>query len=188
VIAIDLPWLTEQFGRPAVALVEPPFGVARDDDVLPPGAQVFEIQCPPARLMADVPALDGEERSKHIVTWERWLDRFLVQAIKRPTMCEADVQMLGPDRDVLAMALLRLWNWVPEDDGSLPNMPSEPFQDILRFLHAKTRRLPSELVEGSFDAFVFNYRVLIGKVKLADAMAAHEAMLDPSMIEGATDA
>jgi hypothetical protein len=180
-IAIPLPWLTARIGSPAFALADPPLGLDRDDDVLPTGATVFMIRCPSSRFMAHVPnalpgascgdALDAPGRQANNVAWERWVDRFLAAAIAQPTMTEADVQSLGPDRDVLAIALLRLWSWIPAEDGSLPNMPGEPFQDVLRFLAGKTRRTPHEILEWPFDAFVMNWRVLRGASRPAGAAA-----------------
>lgn len=179
-IAIRLPWLSERLG-PAFALVEPPLGLERDDDVLPAEAKVFRITCPSSRFMAHVPNalpgascyadLDTDGRRKADIAWERWLDRFLVAAISEPALTEADVQEMGPDRDVLGLALLRLWSWIPEEDGSLPNMPGEPFQDILRFLAAKTRRTPYEILGWPFDAFVMNWRILRGVPKPARSVS-----------------
>ena len=160
-ILLKLPWLSERFGHPVLAAVEPPLGLERDDDVLPPDAQVFHVRCPSSRFMAHVPnTLPSAGGAGQQVAWERWVDLFLARAIADPPMKEADVQEMGPDRDVLAHALLRLWSWIPEADGSLPNMPGEPFQDILRFLSGKLRRAPSEILDMPFDAFVLNYRVL----------------------------
>jgi len=205
-IAIPLPWLTEHLGRPVVAVVDPPLGLARDDDVLPAEAEVFVVRCPSARFMARVPnalpgascydALSPDGRTDNVVAWERWADLFLTEAIAEPPLREADVQALGPDRDVLIVALLRLWNWIPEHGDAdcphlgpdqhchhLPNMPGDPFQDILKFLAGKLRRAPSEILEMPFDAFVLNYRVLRGPPKAA---ATDETDLAPEMIEAST--
>jgi hypothetical protein len=176
-ILIPLPWLTERLEHPVFAAVDPPLGLERDDDVVPRGAELFQVRCPSSRFMAQVPnampgaacyvGMDPAERQSVNIAWERWVDRFLAVAIVDPPMKEADVQTLGPDRDELAVRLLRLWSWIPEPDGSLPNMPGEPFQDVLRFLAGKLRRAPSEILDMPFDAFVMNWRILRGVTKPA---------------------
>ncbi len=208
-IAVRLPWLSERLGQPVLAVTEPPLGLERDDDVVPPDAVLFIVRCPSARLMAGVPnalpgascfsALDVVGKAANALAWERWVDLFLSRAITEPSMREADVQALGPDRDVLAVALLRLWSWIPEHadpecpalgpDGHchhLPNMPGEPFQDILKFLASKLRRAPSEILAMPFDAFVLNYRILRGAPKAATV--ADDLELSPDMIEREVEA
>jgi len=140
VILIPLAWLSERFGHPVLAAVEPPLGLERDDDVLPADAQVFHVKCPSSRVMAHVPNVLGPDVRSQI-----WVDRFLAAAITEPPMKEADIQTLGPDRDVLAMALLRLWSWIPEADGSLPNLPGEPFTEMLRFLAVRRQGFQQRL-------------------------------------------
>lgn len=172
---IPLLWLTERLARPVGAVIAPSFGADRDEDFIPDNAVVFRVACPSARVMIHVPnavpgavcydALDEGSRLRTQIAWERWKDRFLAEAIVDPPMTEATIQTLGPDADALAIALLKLWNWIPETDGALPNMPGAAFQDALRFLSIRLRRSPSEILAAPFDAFVLDYRILRGPVR-----------------------
>lgn len=193
-ILIPLPLYSQHTGAACFAAVEPPLGLERDDDVIPSGAHLLEVRCPSARLMANVPdalpgascfdALGEEARLKNLIAWERWSTLFLSRAISSPRLTPADIERdMGTDGEALTLALLRLWNWIPAEDGSLPNMPGEPFQDILRFLAGKLRRAPSEILDMPFDAFVLNYRVLQTKKKAdAAALMDEEHPLSPESI------
>ncbi len=187
-IAIALPALSARLGRPVLALAEPPLGLECDEDVIPPGALVLRITVPSVRFMAQMPAavpgaacydrLDATGRHGLSVAWERWADRLLVLAIAEPRFCEADVQVLGRDRELLVTALLRLWSWLgehadeacPAPDlidgaprcGHFPYLPTAAFRDALRFLAGRLRLPPHEILDQRFDAFVLNWRVLKG--------------------------
>jgi hypothetical protein len=188
VIAIPLPWLSEQLGQPAVVLADSPLGFDYDDEAhLPTPVTVFRVAVPSARFMAQAPDalpgascfedLDADGKRRSVVDWERWIDRFLTHAIVDPVMREADVQSLGPDRERLAVALLRIWSWMGEHadeecpnlepgvDGQphcqhFPYLPNKAMQDVLRFLSGRLRIAPHQVLDMPFDGFCLNWRVL----------------------------
>jgi hypothetical protein len=188
VIAIRLPWLSEHVGMPAVALADSPLGFDYDDEKhLPTPCMVLRVSVPSARFMAQAPDalpgascfddLDEEGQRRSLMDWEQWTDRFLMHAIVVPPMREADVQSLGPDRDLLATSLLRIWSWMgehtdaacptpePAADGiprcqHFPYLPNKAMQDVLRFLSGRLRIAPHQVLEMPFDGFCLNWRVL----------------------------
>lgn len=188
-IAIALPWVSAKLGQPAVALVDSPLGFDYDDERrLPPAVTVFRIAVPSARFMAQAPdALPGascfEDRDEAgqrqaMRDWHQWVDRFLMHAITQPRISELEIAaLLGPDRDQLAVKLLRLWSWIPEHDEPdcpqlepgadgiprcqhFPYLPNQAMQDALRLLASRLRMAPHQVLEMPFDGFVLSWRLL----------------------------
>jgi hypothetical protein len=203
VIAIHLPWLSARTSIPAVALVDSPLGFDYDDEKhLPTPVMILRVSVPSARFMAQAPDalpgascfddLDEAGQRRSLRAWEQWTDRFLMHAIVSPAMREADIQSLGPDRDHLATALLRLWSWMPEhaDDACpqteiaadgvprclhFPYLPNKAMQDVLRFLSGRLRIAPHQVLDMPFDGFCLNWRVLKAprrEPSMADVMDA----------------
>jgi hypothetical protein len=217
VILLPLPGASARDGRAWFARTPAPLGLRRDDDVEPPGAVFLEVADPAATLMIHVPdalpgaacydALTTDTQARKVVEWECFVDRFLAAAIVEPAMSEAQVQeVLADDRDALATALLRLWNWIPEHRGAtcpapvelggetfcrhMPNLPSAPFQEVLRFLASRLRMAPSEiLTRFSFSEVNLNYHILRGQPKKAAAQAFDDDRPDLAAIglDGAED-
>lgn len=187
--AIALPWLTERMERPVVALAPVRLVMdPHDERLLPAQAILFEIRMPSAMVIAQAPdALPGadcfdtladDERHSKSVAWERWLDHFLTEVIASPVLSEADVQELGPDRDHLTTALLRLWSWIgahsidecpnPEisSDGRNSScrhfdyLPNRTVQEILRYKSGRLKVPPHRLLLEDLDYFCFNFRVM----------------------------
>lgn len=194
---IRLPWLSARLDRPVLASIKVLCGESLDLLDPLPKALVLRTRWPSAHFMTLMPAavpggecwaaLDPDGRHVADVAWERWVDRLLVEAIDRPRLSEADVQRLGPDRDVLAMALLRAWFWIDDatweafavkqglqDRPAFPAMPSPGMCEALKLMAKTFRRTPAELLDQSFPAFVFNYQVALRrepKELAADALA-----------------
>ncbi len=148
-----------------MAVAPSPPGLPGDDQV-PAGAVVFRIDVPSAAAMVHVPTefsgpleINPEDQA--------WIDRFLAHAIVEPQMTEADViAELGPDRDELAMDLLRLWSWlaVVDDAGrsTYPNLPSPRFMAMLATCAEFYKKPATEILrDWSFADLVVNWRVAI---------------------------
>ena len=189
---IRLPSLCERAGRPAYALVAPavePPGFA--EEIPPRGALLLLTAWPPAALMASTPrsirgapcyletSADGQHGSD--AEWFWWLGRVL-QASLRPPMTPRALAALGPDRKSLALALLRVWNFLPEADETWPYLPSPAMQDILRQMAVKMRRAPSDLLglpQGTLPSFLLDFRILLG----TQGAAAAGGGIPPDMLE-----
>ncbi|HXG77492.1 MAG TPA: hypothetical protein VNJ53_13080 [Gaiellaceae bacterium] len=168
---LPLPWLAERLGRPAYCRAEPLVAAPGDDAPIPPGALVLEATWPPARILLGLPAsapgapcyepLPPAARRDTQLAWAEWVDRFLAACLVRPRLDTPEaVAWLGQDREPLAVGLLRLWGWVPEDDGRILRLGAPPVRALLRQLARQTRRLPSELLERPLPALVFDWRVM----------------------------
>jgi len=147
------------------------------------------VACPPAVPGAECyEALDATGKHLALVEWELWVDSFLSACLclhsprcparpgggcgtldpgtgrvrhRQSRMRPEDVDVLGADRDPLAVEILRVWNWIPRPDGSLPWMPSAAMQDILRRM-SRTLKLPAhEILRWSIPDFCLNYRLIV---------------------------
>lgn len=188
---LPLPWLSRRLDRPIYAAIKPFLDDGQRPGIVPPeGSGLLLTRWPSARFMAQMPAavpgapcyddLDASGRRGTNTAWEAWVDVFLAHVLARPTLRPDQIHVLGPDRDRLALGLLRIWCWVPEEDGTFGRLPSAAFQDALRLLGAKTRRLPSELLSLPFPAFILDFRILMmakGRSEIP------EGVLPPEMIE-----
>jgi hypothetical protein len=200
---VRLPWLSARLDRPVLASIEALCGEGSDGLGVPPGALVLRTRWPSAHVMVLMPAavpggecwesLDPDGKRATDVAWERWVDRLLQEAIDRPRLSEADVQRLGPDRDVLAMALLRAWFWIDDaawgafargrgltDRLAFPALPSPGMCEALKLMAKTFRRTPAELLKQPLPEFVFNYQVSLRREPkelaaeaLADEMSPH---------------
>ncbi|OGB94028.1 MAG: hypothetical protein A2Z31_00240 [candidate division NC10 bacterium RBG_16_65_8] len=188
---LPLPWLSRRLDRPIYAAIKPFLDDGQRPGIVPAsGAGLLLTRWPSARFMAQMPAavpggpcydtdLDARGRRDTNAAWEGWVDVFLSHVLSRPLLRPEQVHVLGPDRDRLALGLLRAWCWVPEEDGTFARLPSAAFQDALRLLGAKTRRLPSELLSLPFPAFILDFRILMNKQRVEPL----EGVLSPEMIE-----
>jgi hypothetical protein len=169
VIAVRLPNLSDRLGRPVFACVEtPPWYDGHDE--LPPDAVVLDVPRPPATMMVETPDVF------EWVSWNEWLDRVLAAAIREPRMSVEDLELRGPDRDILSRALLKLWGWLADHDGEqcpepekgrsgprcahYSSMPNRTLQGILRSVSVRLRVPPHELLTWKFDELMLAFRTL----------------------------
>lgn len=203
-----LPWLTERLGQPVMAAAEALCGSTTPADCLPADAYVLTVRWPSSRFMTRLPAevpgaacyatLAADARLRNRIAWEEWVDLFLSEVVEKPRLTVADIQALGPDRDLLATWLLRVWGWLTEEDWSrflevaaipiqirCPDLPSPGMQDALTFMAKRYKRLPSEFLDLPFPAFVFNYRLTLAETRKrpSSSDAQGEAMLDAIGVE-----
>jgi hypothetical protein len=132
---------------------------------------VLEAAWPPAHVLLGLPAtapgapcyepLPPAARHETQRAWAEWVDRFLATCLVRPRLETPEaVAWLGPDRESLAVGLLHLWGWVPDEDGRITRLGTPPLRALLRQLARQTRRLPSELLDRPLPALVFDWRVM----------------------------
>lgn len=202
-----LPWLTERLGKPVLAAAEVLCGGTSQAEPLPPDAYILQVRWPSSRFMTRLPAevpggacyekLPADDRLRSRIAWEEWVDLFLSEVIEHPRLTIAEIQALGPDRDLVATWLLRLWGWVTEQDWQTflqaaaipirikcPDLPSPAMQEAFAFMAKRYKRLPSEFLDLLFPAFVFNYRLTLSETrKRGSSDVQGEAMLDAIGVE-----
>lgn len=212
-IFLPLPTLTRRLRRPVLARVcplflppNPPHSLSAPEDAL-----LIMARRPTAWVLAAMPVevpggacyaeLSGGDRRQVDVRWEEFVDILLEAAISGPRLAAGTAAWFGPDRDVLALGLLRAWGFLHEprrccdvegygeecsrcrtlypDERRFAYLPPGPFLEMLRFLSRRSRRLPHELMALPFTDFVLSYRVLMhGPLGGAERAGLEEALTD----------
>jgi hypothetical protein len=170
VIALRLPDLSDQLGRAVFAMVETPPWLDVDEPMLPRDPILLHIERPQALLMAEMPDAITE------VSWNVWVDRMLASVIREPQMSAEDLEIRGPDREILSKFLLRLWTWVGEHDndqcpepekgsraprcGHYSFMPNKALCNVVSAVAMRLKIPPHELLKWRFDELMLAFRML----------------------------